>query len=391
MADQDHSNLPYKPRQRRARPDRPLPAPPPEEDAWRTTTGIENNFDGDYMSPPSPPRAPAQPTYQPPPIESLSIAEDKAGGNGDAPESSLAEAMATSLGGGGGDSAAAPAPRPPRPAAAPRVRPPVPKTNAQYSSAHINPYHTTLPSGDLVPPTILTPLRAHYLKKSLVNMQIAYEINMITDPVLGANALGLLGPPFVLPDAAKEHVAARVGSEAVPSASDMGDLPFLRFMFHQFLLPFPFLAAAPPSFWSAKVQPFLSSFFATTGMVTHSTLTPDEQDVAESLMTKDERKEAEERRKLWVKVEKHLGLMIGVGIKLDGGEEVVRISQSELRRIEATQQTRHKKWADKHPQLAEAIMFDVNVVGVRAVVEKGRVRSRSHEVGSVEISQMTPR
>jgi hypothetical protein len=221
-------------------------------------------------------------------------------------------------------------------------------------------------------------LRAHYLKKTLVNKQIAYELNSITDPVLGASALGLLGSPFVLPDSAKRHVAERLAGG--DTLGEVGDLPFMRFMFHQFLLPFPFLASAPPSFWHAKVQPFLSSFLATTGVSSHSTMSEEEREIAESLMSKDEKKEAEERKKLWTKVEKHLGLMIAVGVKLSGGEEVVRIGQSELRRIEASAQARKKKWMDRNPTAQDIIFFDVNVVGVRNVVEKGRVRSKSHEV-----------
>lgn len=265
---------------------------------------------------------------------------------------------------------------------APRVRPPVPNTSARKAASHINPYHSTLPSSEMTPPTILTPLRAHYLKKSLVSQQIAYELNLITDPLLGANALGLLGPPFVIPDALKREIVQRVGQNAIPDSEESGDLPFLRFMFNQFLLPFPFLASASPTFWSHKVQPFLSSFLATTGQATHSTLSDEQKEISESLMTKEEKKEAEERRKLWSKVEKHVGMMLGVGIKLVGGEEVVRIGQSELRRIEQAHEARRKKLAAKHKanHQPEHITFDVNVVGVRVVREKGRVRSKSHEV-----------
>lgn len=262
-----------------------------------------------------------------------------------------------------------------------RERPPVPATVPLVDPSHLNPYHSTLP--EMQPPTILTPLRAHYLKKTLVNLQIAHELGVITDPILGANALGLLGPPFVLPEEAKRLVADRIGSDAIPSAYSTGDLPFMRYMFHQFMLPFPFLAAAPPTFWSHKVQPFLSSFLASTGAAQHATKTPQELEIAESLMTKEEKKEAEEKKKLWAKTEKHLGLMIGVGIKLVGGEEVVRIGQSELRRIEEAQEARRKKYAEK--QAAEGhpppmIAFDVNVVGVRTIHPKSRVRHKTHEV-----------
>ena len=137
------------------------------------------------------------------------------------------------------------------------------------------------------------------------------------------------------------------------------------------------------------MQPFLSSFLATTGYSQGTTLSPEEERIAESLMTKDEKKEADEKKKLWAKVEKHLALMVGVGVKLTSGEEVVRIGQSDLRRLEEAQEERR---VEKHrPKVendgtgsaadpAAALLFNVNVVGIRVIVEKGRVRNRSHEV-----------
>lgn len=132
--------------------------------------------------------------------------------------------------------------------------------------------------------------------------------------------------------------------------------------------------------------------------------------MAESLMTKEERAEVEERKRMWAKVEKHMGLMVGVGVKVAGGEEVVRIGQSELRRLEAVQEERKRKWTERHAGEmrmvgnqggsgagvtagqpgppgtpgqpgVEPISFEVNVVGVRLVQEKHRVRHKSHEVG----------
>lgn len=346
------SSLPYQPRQR-SRPSRPLPAPPPEEDV-----PAQNAFEivQGFTSPPSPPK-----TYAPPPPDD--DADRDASADPDAEVEQLGASMEQTH----------------VTDASKRVRPPVPKTSAKVAAQHINPYHSTLPSSEITPPTILTPLRAHYLKKTLVNQQIHFELDVITDPRLGAAALGLLGPPFILPENARTEVVSVAGTDGTASGPRVGDLPFMRFMFHQFLLPFPFLAAAPPTFWGGKVQPFLSSFLATTGVSQHATITPQEREVTESLMTKEEKKEAEERRKLWTKVEKHLGLMISVGIKLVGGEEVVRIGQSELRRIEEAQEARRKKLAEKYGQ-PEMLTFDVNVVGVRTVKERGHVRSKHHEV-----------
>ncbi|KAK8865647.1 hypothetical protein IAR55_000792 [Kwoniella newhampshirensis] len=369
--------VPYQPytprRQRSMKPDRPLPPPPPPEDG--EDVGAANAFElaQGFTSPPSPPR-----------VSTLSLT-DKALPTPPPPSR--------------------PPPPPPPPSAAhegeeyddrssrtttsPYVGSVSPPGGTQISSAHLHPYHSTLPTSSMQPPTILTPLRAHYLKKTLVNLQVAYELNLITDPVLGANALGLLGDPFVLPEAAKKEALARV-SEISRTEGSVGDLPFMRFMFHQFLLPFPFLASAPTTFWSAKVQPFLSSFLTTTGIAAHATMTDQEREVQESLMTKEEKKEVQERKKLWAKVEKHLALMFGVGIKLTSGEEVVRIGQSELRRLEEMQQERRRKWMERHggpprpdgqggPGAELPVAFEVNVVGVRMVVEKGRVRNKSHE------------
>ncbi|WWD18170.1 hypothetical protein CI109_102619 [Kwoniella shandongensis] len=368
MSSFNPNNIPYQAytprRQRSLKPDRPLPPPPPPDEiaASGEDVGAANAFEmaQGFTSPPSPPRmsslslgtdralpTPPPPSRPPPPPPPIELGHDD-------------DDNETRSGGVGG-------------------------TQTQISSAHLHPYHSSLPASSMQPPTILTPLRAHYLKKTLVNMQVAYELNLITDPVLGANALGLLGDPFVLPDAAKKEAFARV-SEISRTEGSVGDLPFMRFMFHQFLLPFPFLASAPPTFWSAKVQPFLSSFLSTTGIAAHATMTDQEREVQESLMTKEEKKEVQERKKLWAKVEKHLALMFGVGIKLTSGEEVVRIGQSELRRLEELQQERRRKWMERHgggqgeggPD-APPIAFEVNVVGVRMVVEKGRVRNKSHE------------
>lgn len=246
--------------------------------------------------------------------------------------------------------------------------PPPPKLKAPQ---HLHPHVSALPTK--VPDT-LTPLRAHYLKKALVNHQISHELNLITDPVLGANALGLLGEPFVLPEAARKVALSRV------DGSLRGELPFMRFLFHQFVLPFPFLASAPPTFWSAKVQPFVSSFLSTTGVSAHATISPEDQALMREMMSAEERHEQEERDKLWAKMEKHSALMVGVGVKVVGGEEVVRIGQADLRRLEEQQEIRRRKWLEQRRQVDNDMMFDVNVVGVRTVMEKGRVRSKSHDV-----------
>lgn len=258
--------------------------------------------------------------------------------------------------------------------------PPPPPMEAQRSAQHLHPHVNRITQQ--VPDT-LTPLRAHYLKKSLVNSQIAHELRLVTDPVLGASALGLLGEPFTLPDSARKDALERVSAQSRAEGRVGGELPFARFLFHQFVLPFPFLASAPPTFWSAKVQPFVSAFLTTTGVSAHATMSPEDRELMNSMMTPDERREQEERNKLWAKMEKHSALMVGVGVKVVGGEEVVRIGQADLRRLEEQQELRRQKWQQhrqKEVEMGGGIMFDVNVVGVRSVMEKGRVRSKSHDV-----------
>ncbi|KAJ9127616.1 hypothetical protein QFC24_001026 [Naganishia onofrii] len=237
----------------------------------------------------------------------------------------------------------------------------------------------------------LTPLRAHYLKKTLLNLEIERELNALADPSLGAAALGRLGPPFLMLD--KDGKPIKQSSSAVRNSDPLnpgaGDLPFLGYMFNQFLLPFPFLANAPPTFWYQKVQPFLTSFLAisqtrlspavmslnTDPSGSSTTGTTGEPDL--TLLSEDELKEYLERKKLWDKVTKNLAMLFGTGVQLKGGEEVVRIGQKELNRLEEQAEARRRKFREREDKVGTG--FDVNVICVRTVTEKGRVRNRSHD------------
>jgi hypothetical protein len=242
----------------------------------------------------------------------------------------------------------------------------------------------------------LTPLRAHYLKKTLLNLEIERELNALADPSLGAAALGRLGPPFLMLD--KDGKPIKQSSSAVRNSDPLnpgaGDLPFLGYMFNQFLLPFPFLANAPPTFWYQKVQPFLTSFLAisqtrlspavmslnTDPSGSSTTGTTGEPDL--TLLSEDELKEYLERKKLWDKVTKNLAMLFGTGVQLKGGEEVVRIGQKELNRLEEQAEARRRKFREREEKVGTG--FDVNVICVRTVTEKGRVRNRSHDVGPLQ-------
>ncbi|KAF9567302.1 hypothetical protein CPC08DRAFT_740197 [Agrocybe pediades] len=194
------------------------------------------------------------------------------------------------------------------------------------------------------PPTDLTPIRAHYLKKSLVQLQFAKELDLITTQgPPNVSTLSYLGPPFTPP----------------PKDAPVLDLPFLRYIFRQFVLTFPFMAAAPKDFYSQKLQPFAAAVLA-RNITPTSVLDEGESDLAT-------------RKKLLAKVERNLSLFVNSATKLVEHEEVVRLTQADLDRLEVLSKKRQKRLAK------ERDVFEVNVIGVRTVVDKGRMRSRAHE------------
>src|SRR5712672_3583912 len=97
-------------------------------------------------------------------------------------------------------------------------------------------------------PFALSPVRAHYLKKYLIQLEFTREIQAITSTTNNSSAstLSYLGPPFSPP----------------PKDGPSLDLPFLRYLFRQYVLTFPFLESAPKDFFPDKVQPFISSLLS---------------------------------------------------------------------------------------------------------------------------------
>ncbi|KAH9049595.1 hypothetical protein EDB84DRAFT_1452207, partial [Lactarius hengduanensis] len=195
------------------------------------------------------------------------------------------------------------------------------------------------PPSPLAPPPTsdenesLTPIRAHYLKKSLIQLQFSREIQAITSNPDRPNisTLSYLGPPFSPP----------------PKGSPVVDLPFLRYLFRQYVLTFPFLVSAPKNFFPDKVQPFVSSLLSRE---LYSTSTLD-----------DEPADSAGTAKLVAKAERSFALFLNYAIKTIEKEETVRLSQR-----------RNKLMKNKD-------VFEVNVVCVRTVVDRGRVRSKVHE------------
>lgn len=200
--------------------------------------------------------------------------------------------------------------------------------------------------------TRLTPLRAHYLKKTLIALQFGRELDGIstTSPVPNVSTLSYLGAPFTPPP--RDAPAPAL------------DLPFLRYIFRQFVLTFPFLAAAPKNFFPEKLQPFIASVLA--------------RNLSAASPMDDAGEDAEQasRKKLLAKLEKQLSLVLGSATKLAEPEEVVRLTQADLNRLEAIAKKRHARL------LKNKEVFEVNIVCIRAVVDKGRVRSKVHEVSA---------
>lgn len=81
-------------------------------------------------------------------------------------------------------------------------------------------------------------------------------------------------------------------------------------------------------------------------------------------------------------------LLLGSAIKLEGGEEVVRINQEDLRLLE---EEARRKIGSKgvRAEIEAESGFEINVIGVRDVRDKGRVRSKSHEVSTSTIGRPT--
>ena len=205
----------------------------------------------------------------------------------------------------------------------------------------------------------LTPIRAHYLKKALVQLQFRNELNDISNaPADNASTLAYLGPPFSPP----------------PKGAKALDLPFLRYIFRHFVLTFPFMAAAPKDFYSDKLQPFVASIFARN---LSSTVLIDDADA-------DDDASEVTRLKILAKIERNLAMFFTSGTKLVEPEELVRLSQSDLVRLESAIKKKRTKAKD---------IFDVNIVCIRTVTDKGRVRSRVHDVSLFFpplVPQLTP-
>ena len=185
----------------------------------------------------------------------------------------------------------------------------------------------------------LTPIRAHYLKKALIQLEFARELQSITaDAPPNVSTLSYLGQPF----------------SPLPKDVPPADIPFLKYVLRQFVLTFPFMAEAPKDFYSQKLQPFVAVLIS-RGLTPTSALD-------------DEVQEDALQRKILQKLERNLSLFLGSAIKIVEPEEVVRLTQADLNRLEVLTAQRERRRAKSKDS------FDVNIVSVRTIIEKGRDR-----------------
>lgn len=186
----------------------------------------------------------------------------------------------------------------------------------------------------------LTGKQEHYLKRELLSEQAKWEINELNSPT----ALRRFGAPF------KSDVG-----EISPMDSD---LPLLRYIFVHHIREFPFLdKAREKEFWQDKLQLFLESFSN------------------KNISSSEDRLEETKRRKLAIKAQKLVELMMVSGIGTSSGFEE-RIGFAELEIVD-----RNAIDAGVLGTLPEGNFindWDVNVAGVRIALVKRNIRYHKH-------------
>ncbi|EQK98388.1 hypothetical protein G6O67_007191 [Ophiocordyceps sinensis] len=190
------------------------------------------------------------------------------------------------------------------------------------------------------PGTALTGKQEHYLKRELMSQQVKWEISELNSPT----ALQRFGAPF-----RSEH------GEVSPQESE---LPILRYMFVHHVRDFPFLdKAREKEFWQDKLQVFLESF------------------AGKQISSSEDRLEETKRRKLAIKAQKLVELMMVSGIGTSSGfEERIRFSEIEI--------------VDSHaidtgvmhtiPEGNYINGWDINVAGVHVMSVKRNIRRHKH-------------
>ncbi|KAK6330324.1 hypothetical protein TWF730_004817 [Orbilia blumenaviensis] len=187
---------------------------------------------------------------------------------------------------------------------------------------------------------ILTGKQEHYLKRELISRQTKSEIAELNSPT----ALRRFGAPF------KSDLG-----EVSPTDSD---LPILRFIFVHHVRKFPFLdQAKEKEFWQDKLQVFLESF------------------ATKQISSSEDRLEETKRRKLALKCEKLVELMMNSGIPTASGYEE-RVGFEEIEVVD--RDARDESLMVNVPEGHVLNGWDVNVVSVRQTSVKRTVRYHTH-------------
>jgi hypothetical protein len=209
----------------------------------------------------------------------------------------------------------------------------------------------TMASMMSVPPegSILTGKQEHYLKRELISQQTQFEISELSSPT----ALKRFGAPF--------------RSDAGEVAPEDSELPLLRFIFVNHVRNFPFLdKAKEKEFWQDKLQVFLESF------------------ASKDISSSEDRLEETKRRKLALKAEKLVELMMVSGIPTASGyEERIRFSEMEIVERGANEEGLHMNAPSGHFING----WDVNVAGVRTTSVKKHLRYHTHAEYLIRVKQ----
>ncbi|KAG5296634.1 PX domain-containing protein [Histoplasma ohiense] len=208
---------------------------------------------------------------------------------------------------------------------------------------------TPTPAPAPPPGQILTGKQEHYLKRELISLQVRAEIAELNSPT----ALRRFGAPF------KSDLG-----EIAPIDSE---LPILRFIFVQHVRKFPFLdQAKEKEFWQDKLQTFLESF------------------ANKHISSSEDRHEETKRRKLALKCEKLVELMMVSGIPTASGyEERIRFSEMEVVDRSANEQGLLVNIPEGHAIHG----WDVNVAGARTTLVKRTVRYHQHAEFILRVKQ----
>jgi hypothetical protein len=190
------------------------------------------------------------------------------------------------------------------------------------------------------PGASLTGKQEHYLKRELISQQVKFEITELNSPT----ALQRFGAPF------KSDFG-----EVSPLDSD---LPILRYIFVHHVREFPFLdKAKEKEFWQDKLQVFLQSF------------------ANKHISSSDDRLEETKRKKLSIKCQKLVELMMVSGIPTASGyEERIRFSELEVVDAGAIDHGVLQSMPEGHYVNG----WDVNVAGVRTTAVKRNIRYHKH-------------